>query len=271
MTRLFTGDYSTGDFSQWSRVLNPSLDGSPSLNGVNHPRKAAHSAEVLTEDPDSGFCARYELRAGETERSEVKGDTPCFAAEGTTRWYAWSWKFDQSFPNNRKELKWGLVTAFKAARVTPSYEEYGSAVLEFSWQDSTSPHYSQTANGYVGLSWNPQTEPTVGTIDPAGGYYGGVLVNIPLAQGEWHDFKARAYWKKDNTGTFQLWRDGVSQTFNAVQGFAGGTTFTGQTVCGGTGPAGVIFQQGIYRNTAATHTDIVYHRGFRMADTENSL
>jgi hypothetical protein len=262
MTRLFTGDYSTGDFSQWSRVINPTLI---SREGVHHPRIAAHSAAIISEDPDSGFCARYELRSGETERSEVKGDQPCFAAEGTTRWYAWSWKFDPSFPNNRNELSWGLVTAFKAAKITAPYTEYGSAVLEFSWTADARAEYS-LGNGYVGLGWQPQSQPTVG-ISGKGGY----LLKIPLDQGKWHDFKARAYWKKDDTGTFQLWRDGVAQTFLAVPGFAGGTTFTGQTVCGGTGPAGVIFQQGIYRDTAATHTDIVYHRGFRMADTEDTL
>ena len=269
MTRLFTGDFSTGDFSQWSRVITPTYP--TGAIGVNHPRASGYTANIVTDDPDSGYAARFELRSGDSWKSEVRGDTFCYAAAGTTVWYAWSTKFDQNFPNNRNELLWGMFTGWKAASTTPYYTEYGSPVIEFAWDDPTSPTYSQTHNGYAYLSWNPQSSPGVGTSFPGGGYYGGKILAIPLEQGQWHDFKMCAYWAQDNTGTLQLWRNGVPQTFLAVNGFAGGTTLTGQTVCGGTGPAGVTFQQGFYRNTAATHTDVIYHRGFRTADSENSL
>lgn len=264
MTRLFTGDYSSGGFTQWSRNNNKYF----SIESVYHPASGRYPAAVIIDDPDAGYCARFECRDGdgpdvESDRSEVFGDELVYAAEGTTRWYAMSFKFDESFPNNRNELQWCTIAQWKAASISP-YNEYGSPVINLGWASPTDPGYE---NGYVHLIWSPQSEPTVALTGS-----GGPILKIPINQGQWHDFKMRAYWKKDNTGTIQVWHNGVRQTFNATAGYeTASTTFTGQTVCGGTGPTGVTFHQGIYRNTVATHTDIVYHRGFRIADSEDSL
>jgi hypothetical protein len=109
MTRLFTGDFSTGDFSQWGRVINRVYPSS-TRNGFTHPKKADYSAEIVSDDPDCGYCTRLECRGGEvnsdgsdddTHRNQLKGDTASFGPDGSVRWYAWSWKFDKNFPVNR--------------------------------------------------------------------------------------------------------------------------------------------------------------------------
>lgn len=263
MTRLFTGDYATGDFSQWTRLANKSY----AVNGVYHPARGAYPAAITTDDPECGYCARFEVRDGDvpvgggSDRSEVFGDDSVYAAAGTTRWYALSVKFDPTFPTNRSSLSWGSIAQWKGASVSP-YVEYGSPVLNFGWSLIDAPGYR---SGYWYLVWNPQSEPGVGV-----NAYARPIVEIPLDLGQWHDIKMRVYWMKNDTGTIQIWRNGEQLSFDSTYG-GGGTTFTGQTVCGGTGPAGVTFHQGIYRDSAITQTEIVYLRGFRMADSEASL
>jgi hypothetical protein len=269
MTRIFTGDYSTGDFSQWTRVVTPVFPGS-TRNGITHP-SISDPASIIVDDPDGGFCARYEMQAGATdasnERSEAKGDAAVYVAADTTAWYAWSWKFDESYPTNRHgEGKWGTIFQWKSAKISP-YGEDGVPVLSFGWAQSSAPTFSDYENGYVHLTYAPQSAPEVGIPG------GGMVLKIPLALGQWQDFKARISLKKDATGTFQLWRNGVRQTFLATPGFAGGQTLTGQFIIGGTSPllTGINLSQGIYRDPTCDFTEIVYHRGLRIADTEDSL
>jgi len=269
MTRLFTGDYSTGDFSQWKRIVTGTGNSIENVIGSLQPRSVSYSAKIVSEDPDSGFCARYELRNGDIERSEAKGDETVYAAADTTRWYAWSWKFDPAYPNDRHDKgKFGLICQWKSAGINPTIED-GSPCLQFGWTLSTDPNYSSYQNGYVHLIYSPQSSPGSGIPNIGGG----MLLKIPLAQGQWQDFKARISIKKDTTGTFQLWHNGVRQTFLPTTGFAGGQTLTGQFIVGGTSPllTGINFSQGIYRDPSCNFTEVVYHRGFRMADSEDSL
>ena len=67
---LFTGDYSTGDFSQWPSVQNRGYNG----DGVHYV--PTYSATVV-DDPVKGKAARFEVRSGDVpefgggERSQV--------------------------------------------------------------------------------------------------------------------------------------------------------------------------------------------------------
>ena len=84
---LFTGDYGTGDFSQWQTVQTKSYNGS----GTEHDTPGYPAA--IVRDP-KGDVARFEVRKGDVpsfgggERSEVQGDTSSTGgAEGEVRWY----------------------------------------------------------------------------------------------------------------------------------------------------------------------------------------
>lgn len=276
MTRLFTGDYSTGDFRQWTRLVNKQYEVDST---VRHPTSGNYAATIITDDVDCGYCARFEVRNGDLpptvpggERSEVLGDTNVFAAAGTLRWYAFSIKFDATFPTDHTTVGWDTIIQWKAASQSP-YTEYGSPVLSFGWGLMDLTEFRAADTWF--LVWNPQSAPGVSS-SPWGQAV--PILSLPLDAGKWHDIKMRAEWAKDGTGTVQAWRNGARLTFDATYG-GGGETFTGQTVCGGTGPTGVAVHQGIYRQsgtgfgrTGSTGpTEILYHKGFRMADSEDTL
>lgn len=265
MTRLFTGDFSTGDYSQWSRMVT-SVD---SFDGVPvKPVAGSYSASIVSPDPDCGYAARMEVRSGgggadTGHRVEFMYPTSSgtYAATGQTVWYAMSYKFDETFPDDRNELGWGSITQWKPATSSNDVGGLAYSVLSWGWAPANAPGFE---NGYFYLLWIPQSSPGVATEA-----YMRPILKLPLNQGEWHDIKMRVYYSQGNDGTVQVWHNGTRKTFEATYG-GGGTTFTGQTVAGGS-PTGANVHLGHYRDPACTHTDIVYFRGFRMADSEDSL
>jgi hypothetical protein len=103
---LFTGDYATGDFSQWLYVQNKDYNG----DSAGY-RNWGYPASIVT-DSGRGYSARYELRSddfvGPIERSEVAGGSATTGGtEGQIRWYRFSTKFDATFPQNHASLGWG--------------------------------------------------------------------------------------------------------------------------------------------------------------------
>lgn len=262
MTRLFTGDYSTGDFSQWY-----SLGNKFATTGLNHgneyPRTGFYPAATISEDKDCGYIARYELRTGDrpdwdsvsVDRSETFGKALSAALVGDTTWYAMSIKFAADFPTDHQALGSGIVTQFHDH---PS--ALSSPVLALGW---ALPGTTGFRSGYWYLRHNPQAAPlTFLGAQP--------LFEFPFNPGQWHDIKLQIKWAQDNAGFVNLWWNGVRQTL-----LTGGQTFTGQTLCpSGVGPAneilGATIQQGYYRASIAP-TGVVYHTGFRMADSEASL
>ncbi len=267
MTRLFTADYSTGDFSQWTALTQANRPYQEL--GYEWPHTGAYPAQIVSADcPDAGYAARFEVRSGDVpsgfssgERCEVIS-TSGYDLVGTTRWYAFSVKFDSAFPTDHpNDVGWGNVMQWH-----DHPNGAGSPVLSMGWAAST---VSGQSPGYWYLFQSKQSAPLtyVGDALP--------LVELPMDVGQWQDIKLRVVWKQDDTGTVQLWRNGVRQTFTEAAG--GGTTFTGQTVCppgGGGSPAvtGVMPQQGYYRHIqVGAPTGVVYHRGYRVADSEGSL
>ena len=113
MTRIFTGDYSTGDFRQWDRIMTVHVPigrpANPLSYGKNFPPRKFYSAQVISEDKDAGYIARHELRQNDTPwwggdaRSEVVA-AATIAPVGSTMWYAMSFKFDRTFPTNHTDL-----------------------------------------------------------------------------------------------------------------------------------------------------------------------
>jgi hypothetical protein len=246
-TRLFTGDYSTGDFSQWASVHNRGYVG----DGAHYV--PSYSATVV-DDAAKGKAARFEVRTGDTpvgmptgERSEV-GQDPRIAPEGSTRWYAFSTKFDSTFPTNHASLGWGITNQFK------STDGSGNPTINFGF-------IGDTPDGYVSLVYVPQSAPLVHL-----GVYR--MLDFPLDRGNWHDFKIEAHWSPSDTdGYVRVWYDGVRQTF--LPGVGGGDTFTGRTMV--PGDVHVAYREGYYRENGISPTGIVYHANLRIADSEDAL
>ena len=72
-------------------------------------------------------------------------------------------------------------------------------------------------------------------------------------------------WSNTDDGyNIRLWHNGVLQILAG-----GGTTWTGRTM--GIGSAATYYKEGLYRNSDAIPTGIVYHDGFQAATTRAGL
>ena len=239
-TRLFTGDYATGDFSQWLYVQNKDYNG-PSADYRNW----GYPASIVT-DSGRGYVARYELRSGDlvgdTQRSEVEGDVAnTGGAEGQIRWYRFSTKFDATFPQDHANLGWGLTNQWHGGG--------SNSAPPIAW-------YVDRLNGNWSLAINKQSSP---------GAYLEVfsIFDVPLGT-EWHDVTMQISWSaSDATGWVRLWHNGVRQTF-----IGGSDTYFVRTLI--PGDPTVYYKEGYYRKPIAP-TGIVYHTGFRCADSEDAL
>ena len=242
-SRLFNGDYSTGDFSQWPTVQTATYNAS----GTNYVPNYSLS---LVNDPVKGRVARYEVRSGDVpnfgggERSEVQAtQQQTGGTEGQTRWYAFSTKFDPTFSTNYDGWpQWGITNQWHPTSSTGS------------------PPFSLalTPGATWSLQVNPQSAPGV--------YLGGArsIWTVPMDRGNWHDIKMEVHYSTNDTvGWIKLWHNGVPQTFTN-----GSDTYYCATIIPGT--TSVYYKEGLYR-AAKSSTDIVYHTGFRSATTEAGL
>ncbi len=237
---LFIGDYSPGNFSQWRTVQ---------VKGFNDDADdyvPTYSARIVA-DPERGNVARFEVRPGDVppfgggERAEVQGGTITGGAEGQTRWYQFSTKFDPSYPMNRADLGWS---------VTNQWHAYAGGSPPVSWTTSMK-------NGHWSLTIERQSEP--------GRYLGHLTIfDIPLNVGTWHDVKMAIKWSSsDSEGWVKLWLNGAPQTF-----VNGSDTYFVRTLIPGT--TDVYYKEGVYREPT-TSTDVIYHTGFRSAASEVAL
>jgi len=96
---VFTGDFNTGNFCQWSNIQKRGYNGSAC--------SFAGDYGLSIRDGGSGHstAARFEVRNGDIppfgggERSEVRAGSAADVYEGDERWYEFSTMFDPSFPN----------------------------------------------------------------------------------------------------------------------------------------------------------------------------
>jgi hypothetical protein len=158
------------------------------FNGQGSGYVPTYSASVI-QDPVKGNVGRFEVRAGDVppfgggERSEVQSGTNTGGTEGQVRWYAFSTKFDPTFPQNHADLGWALTNQWHADSNT------GSPPV--GW-------YVDVKNGYWSLVIHQQSSP--------GAYLKTFsIVDVPLAVGTWHDVKMQIKWSKSDTvGSIKL-------------------------------------------------------------------
>ncbi|MBJ8344007.1 heparin lyase I family protein [Antrihabitans sp. YC2-6] len=248
-TPIFTGDYETGDPSQWAVCQTKFINGPCSSNNNSN-----YSLQVQNSQRRQGsFAARFELRDGDVpsfgggERTEVEGTDATGGREGEETWYQWSTMFTSTFPSNHATQGWGLVA---------QWHPYGS---------TGSPPVSMNVdveNGKWGLVLNRQSSP--------GTYIGAYVVwKGALLPGTWQDIKLHIKWSaNDNVGYVEMWHNGTRQTFTGGP-CSGQTRCTARTLIPGNG--GTYFKQGYFRDARVSGTGIVYHDGFRVAKTEAAL
>ena len=281
MARIFNGDYSTGDFRQWHRMMNAhvprAVPAHPFSYGANFPPRRFYSAQVISEDKDAGYIARYELRENDTPwwggqaRSEVSGVDDTFAPVDSTRWYAWSMKFDTTFPTNHYDLGFGIFGQFHDT----SNGGYSPPVA-FGYPTQLSVSLTQPGTGFRSpgywylfhIQWPPPT--SAGVVPMATHIF--PVCELPFNLGQWHDIKLQIKWKQDQTGFIRMWWNGQRQTL-----WGGVDTHYGATLPPniGTDPhqivTGQAVQMGYYRDKSIVEPGIIYNAGFRMADGESDL
>jgi len=243
--RLFSGDYGTGDFSQWLYVQNRNFNGTASDYAPSYPA-------TIVSDPVKGNVARFEVHEGDgaigengnvVNRSEVEAPHATSGGiEGQTRWYQFSVRFDPAFPLNEPDSGWAVTNGWHAS--TP----IGSGPIEFA---------VDPVEGSWRLDIERQSRPAV--------YLGSTLTlwKVPLGT-DWHDVKMQIHWSpSDADGWIRLWHNGVPQTLAN-----GSDTYFVRTMVPGT--SGVYYKEGYYRK-AMKEPGVVYHTGFRSADDESAL
>lgn len=280
MARLFTGDHSTGDFTQFSQVANKTGDYSGNELRV---MPNSYSAQVLTED-EAGFVARYEVRPGDiydagiglvTERS--RSNTGPTALVGQTYWYAFSIKFADDFEveeNTGTPLTgdfgssaWVHLVSFNPTDINGGQTGVGvsGSIIRmgwFSWGEDSPPGYAD--NWYINRNIIPLVDPSNANKNVA------PILEMPIDRGKWQDIKLQVKWSKGADGFIRAWRNGQRVLF-----MNGADTFTGYNADDGVGTARIGVSEGIYRCGSTLcfqqSTQVVYFTGLRVADTEDGL
>ncbi len=231
VSRIFTGDYETGDFRQWNNCQAVHINSS--CDEVDSSR---YGMRIVTSPVRQGrYAARFEVRDGDVpdfgggERAEVADDA-AGGVEGDEMWYQWSTQFTANFPLTG----WGAV-------VSQWHDASGhSPPLSFDVIDGT--HWGLVKDGAA------------------------VMWKAPQSPGTWQDIKIHIVWSSDpSVGLVEVWHNGVRQSFSG--GGCSGTICRTSTI----GAGGIYFKQGYYRDNSHTAPGVIYHDGFTAAKTETGL
>lgn len=171
----WTGDFETGDFSQYAFVLQAApgritvRTDSP-RQGTYYARFAAHNADV------------YPLTPTDNPRASLVG--PRILFPGTTRWLSWSTRFPGDFP------------------AVP-----GDGWLVF-WQYHGPPYVGSPSLGFGVVG-------THLALERNQSYAYDTIWTGPMPRDRWIDFRMLVRFAQDSTGFVELWVDGVQQVFTA--------------------------------------------------------
>lgn len=298
MSRAFTGDFSTGDLTQWNNLISSGPVGRTDADyfrpAADNPHGSGdHTIQLVRPDNDAAWACRFELRDDDSFGSggDSAGMTGAQKAEltewqlllrpGETWWHAWSIKFEAfSLPEGRGDNHFLVLDEWHSHN-TPPMPVGGVTVFWGAppWS-GLEGQYPGTPDGHFSLCVDKYSQG--GPIDPEApfdwDYLIGreILLNVPVSLGNWIDIKMQVrYSHSDEVGFVRCWINNVAQNLAG-----GGTTWYGRTTLGTplTPPADEHYyaQPGIYRcgsNVSPMLWDdmIIYHTGYRIASTEAGL
>lgn len=177
-TVVFTGDYNTGNFSQWSNCQWEGYNG-----GCSSYNGASRMAKIVNDGPGHETAARFEVQPGDVapgaggERSEVRAGGAGDVVEGDERWYEFSLKVPSDFK-------------------PPVGANSGGHFIVMQWHSgSGSPplHVSMDASNNLILwhRWDSKKK-VIGPVDP----------------GNWHNYILHVKFSNSASGFVEVWRDG---------------------------------------------------------------
>jgi Polysaccharide lyase len=223
---IFTGDYETGNFSQWQNCqtknynadcgTRTSFGPAPNMKiiGANRARQGR-------------FAAQYTVRNGDIppfgggERAEVASEAPgAITASGDERWYRWSMYFPADFKNPVND-GWFIV-------------------MQWHGNDTNSPP--------LAINIGPR-----GTVDIGGdGVPHPTKTLGPVRRGQWVDYTLHVLFSQDPTVGF-------------VEGTANGIQTVPKTFRATDSGTGTYLKQGIYRDPRDKTTSAILHDGLTVS------
>lgn len=223
-TQEFLGDFSTGNFSQYSNIQNVVRNGSASGYDQSH-----YSARVEAAGTGHPNAFRCEVRGGDValgvggSRCEIRTSSTLNWEEGDERWFEFSIKFHESFPTPGPSTSWCIPLQFHAGTGSPP------VCLNI-------PQSGQYA-GTLTLENHAISLPVL----PVG----------PLDKGKWVDYVLHVKFSNDATiGFVEMWRNKIKvvnktfrKTMNSAENY---------------------LKVGLYRDTDETGTMILYHDSMRI-------
>jgi hypothetical protein len=227
----WSGDYQTGDFSQW-RSLQAVRGGARIVTSpANHGRFTAKYVVRPGDDPIHSKGERAEARASQRQ-------TGAFA--NAERWYRWSTLFPSNANLPASSVSWNIFTQWHQTR-----------------RDGCAPNIAFQAD-------TSQIPPKIklrirgGTVTRCAPEHDVVLRPVGLTLDHWYDFLVHVKWSSSpSVGFVESWIDGAK----VVPRIHTATLYEGQ---------GAYLKQGFYRAPSAL-TSIVYHTGTKAAGRRSAL
>ncbi|MHC9294316.1 polysaccharide lyase [Mycobacterium sp. LTG2003] len=225
---VFSGDYDTGDLSQWAMLQTRGWNKAPG-------KYCGYNACVLDGGAGHVTAARFEIRDGDVPpfgggiRSEVRtAGQPASGAsvrEGDERWYELSVRFDESFRNPRT----GPHDWFVIMQWLPDDDSIPALTLQVSLDGRLE---------LGGDARSVQFRRPIGDID----------------RGSWVDYVLHVRFSADpDAGFVEVWRNGqlsVPLHHRPTLGMAESS----------------YLKQGVYRSPDSIGTQVLWHDGLRVID-----
>ena len=229
--KIFSGDYSTGNLTQWAMVQ------AKGINGPTTPGYCTYSACVRYGGLGHETAARFEVRDGDVppfgggERAEVlpgawNASRTAMVKEGDERWYTMSVKFDETWQNPRHGPdSWFMVTQW--------FPQNGTTVGPALTLQVTQDNYLELGGAGAAIPYRRKI--------------------APIRPGQWEDYVVHVKFSEDpNVGFVEVYQNGklVVERHNRPTLSPGG--------------GGAYIKQGVYRDAESTGTQVVWHDGLTI-------
>lgn len=293
MTRLFTGDTSTGDLTQWSRVVSSGDQARAKAKWLSDPPEYAlmkdSAVTPVIVDGDAGYAMKFTLTAADSfpatgspangaQKAQISSYTP-YVMPGDTRWTAFSIKFGagfDAFPAGRTDGDFLMcgVEYHGLSDAGPSYPLPGGMTIGWGMPRWAGPMTAKTPGTPPGM-WSLFVDKYQNGLDATNAGFLGreIVLNVPFQTDVWFDVKTEIHWSpSDTAGYIRCWINNVPQTM-----LNGTTKWTGRTTCGITAPGEKWFpMMGLYRSGSGSasfpwHDMTMWCANYRAAATESGL
>jgi len=248
LQHLFTGDFETGDFSQWYSVSwNLKCPMVEQVQLVTSPvRQGEYAARLTVHDGD-----QFMNTSGERAQMDRPGPNE---HEGDEYWYAWSTLFPEDW---QAPKKWQVVIDWHASA------DYGTICqpLQLEINDDNSIGAKMLAGDVTGYRCFSGSGSAVSQSE---------IIVKEITTGVWNDFIIHVRWTTSQRGLIEIWHKLENDSdFRKVIHWDGIPTL--QYKGDPDYPDEPYLILANYRDTSNRHTSVLYHDGFRMTDSAARL